>query len=127
MVDIIKPWNIYVDNKKVATASGMDSNLDAPGELQITAEGVIGRAQGVTTAKVTLNSVTTFGGKAVTQKLVQALLGNIPVKLTLGPIDGKLREYSAMWCNSETQNTEFANGTAKGTYNFEGAAPKITG
>lgn len=127
MAEIVRAWNIYLDNKKVATATSMESTLEAAGELQKTAEGVVARAQGVAEAKVTLNTITTVGGKAATQKLVTALLNNVPVKLTTGVVDGKIREYKEMWCHSEQLSAEFANGTAKGVYQFEGGPPKISG
>lgn len=126
-VDIIKPWNIYVDGSKVATGTSSESTIDAPGELQITAEGVIGRAQGVATSKITLNTIVTFGGKANTQKLINALLNNTPLKLTQGVVDGKIREYSPVWCHSEKLSSDFATGKATGTYDFEGGKPTFTG
>lgn len=127
MAEIVKSWNIYVDNKLTATATGSESTIEAAGELQKTASGIIARAQGVADAKVTLNTVVTVGGKAVTQKLITALLNNVPVKLTQGVVDGKIREFPEMWCHSEQLSSDFASGTAKGVYQFEGAPPKITG
>jgi hypothetical protein len=125
--DIVKVFNLYVDGSKVGTATGSESTIDAPGEVQITADGVSARAQGVPTSKITLNTVVTFGGKANTQKLVQALLNNTPLKLTQGVVDGKIREYYPMWCHSEKLSGEFASGKATGAYDFEGAAPTFTG
>jgi hypothetical protein len=127
MADIIKPANLYVDGSKVATATSIESTIDAPGELQITAEGVIGRAQGVATSKITLNTISTFGGKANTQKLINALLNNTPIKITIGVQDGKIREYKEMYCLSEKFSSDFATGKATGAYEFEGGKPTFTG
>lgn len=127
MTDIIKAWDIYVDDKKVGTMQGSESNIDATGTIEQTAEGAIGRTQGPVTSKITTDVVTTFGGKANTQKLTEALLGNTPVKLTQGVIDGKLRSYYPMWCVNETQSSSFTNGECKGKFSFEGVAPKIIG
>jgi hypothetical protein len=127
MPDIIKAYNIYVDGSKIATGTSVDSSIDKPGELQVASGGVIGRTNGVPLSKITLNTITTFGGKANTQKLITALLNNTPLTLTLGPVDGKIREYSPMWCISEKLSTDFASGKATGTYEFEGNAPTFTG
>jgi hypothetical protein len=125
--DIVKVWNLYVDGSKIGTGTSTEISNDAPGELQITADGVIARAQGVATSKVTLNTVTTFGGKANTQKLLLALLNNTPLKLTAGVIDGKIEEYYPMWCHSRKLSGDFASGKATGSYDFEGVAPTLTG
>lgn len=124
--EIVKPWNIYIDGVKVATATSIELSNDAPGELQTTAEGVIGRAQGVVTSKITINTITAFGGTSSTQKLINALVNNTPLKLTGGVIDGKIEEYR-MWCHSRKLSTDFATGKATGSYDFEGGAPTITG
>lgn len=126
-VDIVKVWNIYVDGSKVGTGTSSESTIDAPGELQIAADGVIARAQGVSTSKITLNTIVTFGGKANTQKLLTALLNNTPLKLTQGVVDGKIREYYPMWCHSEKLSADFQSGKATGAYDFEGAQPTLTG
>lgn len=124
--EIVKPWNIYVDGVKVATATSNELSNDAPGEMQITSEGVVGRAQGVPTSKLTLNTITSFGGNSATQKLLNALLNNTPLKITGGVIDGKIEEYR-MWCHSRKLSADFATGKATGSYDFEGGAPTITG
>lgn len=127
MSDIIKAWDLYVNDRKIGTLQGSESTIDAAGTLEHTAEGIIGRAQGPVTSKITADVVTVFGGKTNTQMLLEALLGNIPVKLTQGVVDGKLRSYSPMWCHNETQTTNWADGTAKGKFSFEGVAPKVIG
>lgn len=122
----IKPWNIYVKGTKVATGTSYESTIDAPGELQIAAEGVIGRAQGVATSKITLNTIITYDGEVSTQLLIRALLNNEQLTLTQGVVDGKIREYK-MWCHSEKLSSDFATGKATGTYDFEGGKPTFTG
>jgi hypothetical protein len=124
--EIVKNWNIYIDGVKVATGQSFDITNDAPGELQITAEGVVGRAQGIATSKLTMNTITTFGGNSVTKKVIRALLNNTPLKITGGVIDGQLEEYR-MWCTSRKLSTDFASGKATGSYDFEGGAPTFTG
>lgn len=124
--EIVKPWNLYVDGVKVATATSLELSNDAPGELQITAEGVVGRAQGVATSKITLNTITTFAGNSTTQKLLTALQNNTPIKITAGVADGKIEEYR-MWCHSRKLSTDFATGKATGSYDFEGGAPTLIG
>jgi hypothetical protein len=124
--EIVKAWNMYIDGVKVATAQSFDYSNDAPGEIQITAEGVVGRAQGIPTSKVTMNTITTFGGSSVTQKVRRALLNNTPMKITGGVIDGKLEELR-MWCISCKFNSDFQSGKATGSFEFEGGAPTFTG
>jgi hypothetical protein len=124
--EIVKPWNLYVDGVKCATATSIELSNDAPGELQTTAEGIVGRAQGVATSKITMNTITTFGGNTTTKKLIKALLNNTPIKITGGVVDGQIEEYR-MWCHSRKLSTDFASGKATGSYDFEGGAPTITG
>jgi hypothetical protein len=125
--DIVKVFNLYIDGSKVGHATGHESTIDAPGEVQIASDGVIARAQGVPTSKITLNAIVVFGGKASTQKITQALLNNTPLKLTQGVVDGKIREYYPMWCHSEKLSGDFQSGKMTGTYDFEGKAPTFTG
>lgn len=124
--EIVKAWNVYIDGVKMGTAQSIDLSNDAPGEMQITAEGVVGRAQGIPTSKMTVNTITSFGGNSVTQKIRQALLNNTPLKFTGGVIDGKIEEYRC-WCTSCKFNTDFQSGKATGTFEFEGSAPTFTG
>lgn len=125
--EIVKAWDIYSKDRKIGTMQKAESTIDATGQLEQTAEGTIGRAQGPVTSKITVDVITVFGGRANTQALLEMLLGNIPVKLTQGPVDGKLRSYFPMWCHTETQSTDFTTGQCIGKFSFEGVAPKIIG
>jgi hypothetical protein len=125
--EVIKAWDIYVSDRKIGTMQKSESTIDAAGTLEQVAEGTIGRAQGPVTSKITVDVVTVFGGRANTQTLTDALLGNIPVKLTQGVVDGKLRSYYPMWCHNETQSTDFTSGQCTGKFSFEGVAPKMVG
>lgn len=127
MTDVIRPWDIYVDGSKIGTIQDADSDLDAPGTIEQCAEGPVARSSAPVVSKITFNTVDLFGGRANINKLREALLGNIPVKLTQGPLGGKLLTYSPCWVVNEKHRVSWKDGTATGSFAIDGLAPKITG
>lgn len=127
MTDVIRPWDIYVDNSKIGTIQTADTDIDAPGVIEQVAEGAIGRTQAPVVSKISFNTVDVYGGRANINKLTEALLGNMPIKVVQGPIGTKLRTFSPCWVTNEKHSVSWKDGTATGSFSIEGLAPKITG
>lgn len=127
MTDVIRPWDIYADGSKIGTIQTADTEIDAPGVIEQTAEGAIGRTQAPVVSKISFTTVDVFGGRTNINKLTDALLGNLPVKITQGPIGTKLRTFSPCWVTNEKHSVSWKDGTATGSFSIEGLAPKITG
>jgi hypothetical protein len=126
MTDIIKPWDIYVGSSKIGTIQDAETDLDSPGSIEDTAEGPVGRTQGPVKSKISFNTVDVVGGRANINKLREALLGNLPIKVTQGPIGGKILTYSPCWVTNEKHRVDFKTRSATGSFSIEGVEPKIT-
>jgi hypothetical protein len=127
MAELIRPWDVYVKNKKLGTLQDAEYELDAPGTIENAAEGSVGRTQAPVVSKVTCNMVTTFAGRTATKALKQALLGNVPVTLTLGPEEGQILTFKDCWCHNYKGKADFKNGSCTGAFSFEATRPTITG
>lgn len=126
MAESFRPWDVYVKSRKLGLLQDADYELDAPGTIQQAADGAVGRSTGPVVSKVSANVVRTVGGRQAHHDLREALLGNIPVTLTLGPEEGKLLTFKEAWCHNIKGKADFKDGTCTGSFSFESTAPKAT-
>lgn len=127
MAEVLGRWEFYVGKRKVGTAQKADVETDSPGSIENAAEGCVGRSSGPVQSKISFDFIEVYGGRPNYDVLLDALLSNTPIKITLGPINAKLRVYSPIWCVNEKRSMSYVDGKATGTFNFEGPAPTITG
>lgn len=127
MAEVIGRWEFYIGKRLVGTAQKADSDTTAPGAIENAAEGCVGRSAGPVESKLSFDFIDVFGGRPSYDLLFEALLNNIPITITLGPIETKLRTYNPIWCVSETRSMDYVNGKATGGFKFEGPKPTISG
>lgn len=124
--EIIKSWDIYVGNRKVGVMQTDDVSIDAPGVIEQAADGAVGRAQAPVTTNGNVKVITIWGGTTSINTLLDACLSNTPVKLTHGPIGGKLWTIDRAWIKGVKASTDFTSGQAFQDVTWDGVAPKIT-
>jgi len=114
---------IYFKGKKIAEIESADYTISSGDEAQHGSDGVLGYSKGQTTTKLVCNVVVPVAGMSST--LEAALLNKETVTMGLA-IGGKLHQIdmNPMECNYKSDSKA---GTLKGTFNFEGGAPDVTG
>lgn len=120
----IRKAEVYFNGKKVAEIESAEYEIDSGDEAQHGAEGVMGFSKGQITTKITANVIVPVAG--LTTTLESALLNKLPV--TLGwAAGGKIHQIPDMNTMKASYKTDSKAGTLKGSFEFNGGAPDVTG
>jgi hypothetical protein len=119
----IRAASVYFKGKKIAEVESADYTISSGDEAHHGTEGLLGFSKGQITTKMVTNVVVPVAG--LTTTLESALLTKQQV--TMGwAAGGKLHQIdmNPMECNYKS---DAKTGSLKGTFNFEGGAPDVTG
>jgi hypothetical protein len=114
---------MYFKGKKIAEVESGEYTISSGDEAQHGTEGVMGYSKGQTTTKMVCNVVVPVAGLSTT--LESALLNKETVTMGIA-VGGKLHQIdmNPMECNYKSDGKA---GTLKGTFNYEGGAPDVSG
>lgn len=114
---------IYFKGKKIAEIESGDYTIDSGDEPQHGTDGLMGFSKGQITTKVTANVVVPVAG--LTTTLEAALLNKDTVTIGVA-VGGKLHQIdmNPMTCSYKSDSKA---GTLKGTFEFHGGKPDVSG
>lgn len=122
----IRPYSVYIEGRKVATLNASDDEIQNMGEPCFGDSGeFLGFSSGAIKTTSTFDTITLVEGTPGTQRLVEALLAGLPVKIQLGVVDGKI-DKRTMYVQSAKRTASHENGTLKGSFQLVGGAPTLT-
>jgi hypothetical protein len=115
---------VYFGGKKVAEIETADYDIDSGDEPQHGTDGLLGYSNGQVTTKITCNVIVPVSGLTVT--IEDALVNKRPVLIGwLG--GGKMHQIKDMRVMRASYKSDSKAGSLKGTFEFNGGAPNITG
>jgi hypothetical protein len=119
----IRAANVYAKGKKIAEIESADYTISSGDEAQHGTDGLLGYSKGQIMTKMVTNVIVPVAGMSNT--LESALLNK--ETLTMGWAGGgKLHQVdmNPMECNYKSDSK---SGSLKGTFNFEGGKPDVSG
>lgn len=119
----IRHCSVYVNSKKIATATGGSLEITGNDEDQIVDEGWGGASDGAITSKLNLDTIVPVTGEL--KALRNAFLNKQYVKVQITPFDGDILSID-MKCMDHKANWDNAKGTVKGNFTFSGGKPENT-
>ena len=123
MANTIRSASVYFEGKKIAEIESADYTIDSGDEPHHGQEGLYGFSKGQITTKVSTNVIVPVSGLSTT--LESALLQKKQVNIGWAA-GGKLHQITmnVMSCNYKSDSK---SGSLKGTFEFHGGAPDVTG
>jgi len=122
-METIRAAGIYFKGKKVAEIESSDYTISSGGEAQHGTDGLLGYSNGQGMTKIVANTVVPVRGLSVT--FVGALLKKETV--VVGWTGGGQLHQIEMKILEANFKSDSKSGSLKGTFNFEGGEPDVTG
>jgi hypothetical protein len=113
---------VYMSNKKIATMSQVNHDIESGDELQFGAEGVLGHSDGIITVKLEADCVIPVAGSPV--GFLDTIINKRDVSVRIF-CDGKYQMFKGRIISANyTSNSR--NGEARGKFVFTGGAPQLS-
>jgi len=122
-METIRAAGIYFKGKLVAECESSDYTITAGGEAQHGTAGLLGYSTGQPMTKLVCNTITPVRGYSVT--FISTLLQQQTV--VVGWAGGGQLHQIEMKILEANFKSDSKSGSLKGTFNFEGGAPEVTG
>jgi hypothetical protein len=119
----IRAAAVYARGKKVAEVESADYTIDSGDEAHHGTEGLLGFSKGQITTKITTNVIIPVAG--MTSTLEGALLNK--ETLTIGWVGGGKMHQIDMNPMTASYKSDSKSGSLKGTFEFHGGKPDVTG
>ena len=114
---------VFFKGKKIAEIESAKYNIATNREAQIGAEGYMGHSKGPIITKISANCVIPVSG--MTSRITTALLTGESVTIGIA-VDGQLHQID-MTATTADFDTDTKSGNLKGSFEFEGGQPEVTG